>query len=260
MGIMGSIMADTETITASEAPAGSGAAVDRHVSHRGGALVAWVLAGVLVVLGVPQLIAALITLDARQTLDAVHAGAEVDPARLVDAADAFGTAAGWFGSGELELNRGLLLVRAALEGTPEERERRLDAAEQATVSGLALSPGQPVPWLRLAWLRERRGDRAGAVDAFRMSVLTGPFEPTLMKQRIEMGLRLHAALTPEALNLLKRQIQLTWIVDPTFVYDFLGRRADAAVVREALDGLTEADIERFVNAHGRVPAEPAPAP
>jgi len=204
----------TVTITESDRIAPGAPPSFRFSSFWGVALVAGLIGGLLLVLGVPRLIAAVQALEARGVLWSVYANAEVPPAVLARATDGLAVAGTWVRDGESEGDRSLLLAhRALLAPTPAEQGALWTAAEAAAVSALSVAPGQPSVWARLADLRERRGDREGAVVALRMSMLSGSFVPALMVPRIEQGLRLLAVLDHETLDLLKRQIRLgsSWI-------------------------------------------------
>ena len=94
--------------------------------------------------------------------------------------------------------------------------QRRQALEQAVLSATKVVervPAKPRAWLRVA--------RAGAylgypveqvIPAWKMSILTGRVEPTLMLSRLELGLVYFGGLDDEALLLLRDQAVLTWAV------------------------------------------------
>ncbi len=215
------------------------------------AVVAAALGCLLLTLGAPRLVAALLSLESRTVVWDVYAEAKVAPATLAGAAADIAAAAAWVRDGEQEGDRGLLLLQqATMTTTAAERTKMREAAEMAAISALAVAPGQPNVWSRLANSRERRGNREGAAAALRMSMLSGSFSPALMAPRIELGLRLLPALDAETRALLKRQIRLTWVIKPDFVAELSNRPVTGSLVREALAELAEFDLAQFQRLHG----------
>jgi len=211
---------------------------------------AGVVGCLLLALGLPRLFTGMATLDARAVLWDVYSGTDVQPQALTTAAADLAAAYRWVRDGELEGDRGLLLLRAADAAAGAERQDLLAAATEATVSSLAIAPGQPGVWLRLAYLRSWEGDVKAAVAALRMSMLSGSFIPALMASRMELALRLQPAMNREEVELLERQIRLMWVADPDFV-GRLGARPEAGpLVRNALAGLTEDETAQFLRRHG----------
>lgn len=243
--------------TATTTPSEAAPPLRRHrapPSHRGAAVVALGLGALLLGLGAPRLLAAVQALDARAVLWDVHAGATVPPDRLASAAEGIASASRWAWDGELEGGRGLLLLTLAEQAPPgPDRERLYDEATAASEAALAAAPGQPGVWARLAWLRERRGDQAGAVAALRMSMLSGAVVPEMMAPRVEMGLRLLPAMDAETADLLRRQIRLTWVIAPDFVAGLSTRPGLGPMVRDALDSLGEQEMEHYLRLHGTRP-------
>jgi hypothetical protein len=209
------------------------------------AVVAGLIGVLLVALGVPRLIAAVQALEARGVVWDLYTDARVSPGELAHASAALAAAEAWTRDGERDGERSLLLLHQAVVAPAEAAPALWDAAEAAAVSALSVAPGQPSVWARLADLRERRGDREGAVRALRMSMLSGSFVPALMVPRIEQGLRLLPALDHETLDLLKRQIRLTWVAHPEFVVTLSARPVAGPLVREALAELSESELKQF---------------
>jgi len=210
------------------------------------------LGGGLLALGVPRLTGAVLALEPRAVLWAVHEGEALPAARLAEAAEGLRRAVPWTGEGEQENDRGLLLLRQA-EATPAgpERERLFAEAEKATEAGLARSPGHPSAWARLAALRHARGDTAGAVAALRLSMLSGSVVPALMISRLEIAFRLMPALDAETAALVERQIRLAWVIDPEPFTAMLVRPEVADTVRRALADLSDEEIRSFLRLHAR---------
>lgn len=242
MAIMASIMGVTVNITVSNKCSRQA----RFVA------VAAIAAGiVLLVLGLPRLVAAVIALDPQNVVSRVHSGGRMPSAELEDAGHQLALAGNWVMDGELAGERSLVLMWAALDAAgPDAYARQMAEAEAGAVAALAAAPVQPGTWARLAWMREVRGDIPGAVAAFRMSMLSGGFVPAMMKSRVDQGLRLRPHLDQETERLWMRQIRLAWVIAPNFV-EVLGRQAETQhLVSDALAGLSDFERARFRKLHG----------
>ncbi len=215
------------------------------------AVIAIGIGGLLLVLGLPRLIAAMNALDARAVVWAVYTGEPESLAQLASAAAGLEAANAVVPEGEREGDRSLLLLtQADRTPAPADKAPLRDAAEASAVAALRLAPGQPSVWARLASLRERRGDLSGAVAALRLSMLSGSFVPVLMVPRIEQGLRLLPVMDRDTLGLLKRQVRLAWVAQPAMVADLSVRPDAGPLVRDALDELDPAELAQFQRVHG----------
>jgi hypothetical protein len=243
MGAIMNITADRKADPSSEKASGGR-------THRAGAAALLLLALPVLALGLPRLIGATHEAAAQETVKALLSGQVLSPAALDDAAAALAAADRWSPGGDIRLDRGLVLTHRALNALPAEQAAFFAAAEQATVEGLAVSPGEPGGWARLAWLRHRRGDADGAVAALRMSFLSGGFAPPLMQSRLELGLALRPAMDGEMLSLLRRQIRLTWISAPEFIAKLAERPDVGRLASDALAELSEQDVARYLERHG----------
>lgn len=222
-------------------------------AHPSAAVVALLLGVALLGLGVPRLIAAGLSQEARAVLWDLEEGKDPPkPQRLAFAAADLAAAAGWVVEGQGLLDRSLLLLRQAESlSAGGERQRLLDDAEAVAASALALAPGQPSAWARLARLRLGRGDGTGAAAALRLSLLSGAVVPALMTWRLELGLRLRPYLDADTRALLDRQIRLTWILQPDHIARLATRPAEAAQVRHALDALSQQEVQHYLRLHRR---------
>lgn len=212
------------------------------------ALAALSMAVLLVVMGVPRLVAALYVLDASAVVRAVGAGQSVPDAALADALHSLDVAAGWQADARTDAARGMLLTARAAAMPAGGRGQWQEEAEQAFARSLTLSPAQPETWFRLAWLRDAAGNRSGAAEALRLSFLAGAFAPELMLPRLRLGLRLLPILAPADRDVLKREIRLTWIANPDALVSLSSMGAGGELVGEALAGLTEEDMARYIAA------------
>lgn len=252
MVTMASIMAATTNIMPTESD-GRPVQRRRRRGHRSAAAAALVLGTALLGLAGPRLIAAGLSLDARAvSWDLEETQAPPQPQRLAAAAAGLAAADDWVVDGQGRIDRSLLLLRQAeTVPTGDERDHLQAAAEASAVAGLAQSPGQPSAWARLARLRLARGDHSGAAAAFRLSLLSGAVVPTVMTWRLELGLQLRPHLDPDTLALIERQIRLTWILQPDYVARLATRPGEAMLVRQALDALSQQEVQHYLRLHSR---------
>ena len=216
-------------------------------SHPMAAVVGLIMAAGLLGLGLPRFMAAILAADASNTVWSAHTGGVVPDAQLKAADVALAGAGLWVEEGEATSERGYLLLHRAWEmPRGPERMALLVEAEAMTAAGLARAPSQPGVWLRLAFLRNLRGDTAGAVQALRLSFLAGGFVPSLMKTRLEFALPLLPAMDVEMRSLLQRQVRLAWVVEPDYVAGLGARPELAVLVREALESVSEEEAAAYL--------------
>ena len=173
-------------------------------NRRLSAVAALALALLLLVLGLPRLAGNLLALPASAVLWSLHEGGTEPPAAIRAAAGHLAMAALIDGDGFTDLESGYALLK--LEDW--------EGAEAATLRGLARSPGNPSAWARLSYLRLRRGDRAGAGAALRLSLLSGAVAPGLMQDRLQLAYRLLPDLSSDTVALVQRQSRLVEQIFP----------------------------------------------
>lgn len=220
-------------------------------SYKAGAAALLVLAALALGLGAPRAIGEIRALEAQDVVQALLRREPVADSALAAADRSLTAARGWLGPGLHSLDSGLVaLARAQAAIDPASRERFFDEAEKSTTEGLSVAPGEPGAWLRLSWLRRRRGDVPGALAALRLSWLSGSFAPSIMMSRLEFALPMRAMMDEEMNELLRRQVRLAWVAMPTAVADAARRPEFGPLVREALDGLTEEEAGVYLKLHG----------
>lgn len=254
MAITDSIMDATAIITPSERKRRASAPLSgaKQPSSPASALLGVLVGGLLLGLGVPQLAAALSALNADAELQEVRNGNPSSPQRLARASDALAAANRWDRSGEREAAHAVLMTAQAEAAAPgPDRDRLFADALASARTAVQLAPGQPHAWAHLAALFERGGDRRRAVEALRLSMLSGAVEPALMMWRLEMAFRLRTAMDADTLSLLRRQIRLAWIIMPEQIAT-LSKRPDAYdLVDESLSLLSEEEMAHYVRLHGQ---------
>jgi len=182
----------------------------------------------------------------------VESGRPVDNARLLAAAGDLARSEAWEPSAERIAERARLLFRVA-ERTPpgSDRDRLYHETAAAFERAVSLGPAQPHSWAMLAVLRRYFGDTAGAARAYRLSLLAGAFDPQLTEWRLRLGFDLLPSLDRETVSALQRQIRLAWVVDPGKVTTLSQASPEAAsLIRNALDGLSEGDLDEYARRHG----------
>jgi hypothetical protein len=102
-----------------------------------------------------------------------------------------------------------LYLAETSKGTFSEKRDLRSHALIATQKALRWHPSDPYLWSRYSFLLAQEQGRTPAVaEAWRLAVLTGPFEPKLLYWQIEVGLWLRSIMNEEELGLLERQIRL----------------------------------------------------
>jgi hypothetical protein len=214
------------------------------------ALLPLALGSCLLVLALPRFVSAVVMLPVEPVLDALQEGRPVSDEDLARFASRSSIARQFSSSGRLATDLAAAkLAQAERLPTRAQTERRELVEEAAALleEGLAASPANSFAWARLAYARVLKdGAGAGAADAWRMSVLTGPAEPRLALWRTRLGL----ALTPYFIegdhDLLDRQIRFAWRADGKKLASFAKSAGPDTirVIRAALLDQPE-DLQQF---------------
>jgi|GEM_PF-7109496 len=214
MVITGNITAAIAVITVTEPPA----------NHRVALGLGLITGLVLLGLGVPRLIAALVAMP--ETAPALH--------QAVRWADDSGR------SDEL--------------GRLSWQQGDRPAALAATEAGLRLSPVQPNGWNRLAVLRHAAGLPDSDVwAALRLSLLSAGIVPSLMGERLKLVLDVADGLSPADQALVRRQIRQTYVINPTILPDLIANPAHRPLVLAALAEIQPGEMAQFSRQHRRLP-------
>lgn len=244
MATTGIIMADIVNIMVNNS-----ATTIRPPQNRRAAFLGAAVAVSLLSFGLPRLIGAGLSLEARGTLWNAYDNVAIADKTLTAAIDGLVSARRWSDDGTMDIQRGLLLTLKANRYPPgSERDQLYQEASRATEAGLTRAPGDPSAWYRLAQLRRLTGNDDGAVAALRLSFLAGAMVPELMAPRLELAFSLLSHIDAEAMPLLTRQIRLTWVVAPDFVSNLSGQ-GHAALIQEALAFLGQEEMEQYLHLH-----------
>jgi len=207
----------------------------------------------IIVAAGPRLAAEIAALPARSVLWDSYTQKDVPVTALLDAAAALDTAGRIERGAVTEGERGYLLLQAANKAPAADRKALLAASETATRNSLAASPGNPSQWLRLAHLRDIQGDVGGTIMAWRLSVLTGSFEPVIMESRLRMGVRLMPWMDTDTAGLLPRQVRNTLQTAPGLIVELADQPDTAALVHSAMEKVTEQERLYYTRFHGGPP-------
>lgn len=203
---------------------------------------------VLLTMAPARFISEVAVLQARIPIVGAENGVLVPIERLQAATERMTTEAGdgrFESAGDLAGRGRIMLALYQGPATPE-GQAELAAAAAAFRARLSAAPAAPQAWSRLAYAEYASGRFQEASAAWRMSTVTGPFDPALMASRLEAGLALRPYMDVAARDALATQIALYWRWDPDGLSD-LARRFDAAAVfRLALadDPVAAAEFDR----------------
>lgn len=108
--------------------------------------------------------------------------------------------AGWFPKSDLFEDLALVSLTRAQRAKGEEAKLLSQESEYWEKRALAASPADPEGWFRLAYLyyAADRGPSQRSAEAWTESLFVGRYEPSLMLDRLQMGVMENAYLTPEA--------------------------------------------------------------
>lgn len=203
--------------------------------------------GLLLVTAVPRLVAGVFEQMASEGLLRVG---EVRSSPI-ERERALAWAQAWQFDGERQGARVHFLMRAqSLTPSLDDSLRLRGMATVAAEQALAQAPGQPAVWAQLARLREQQGDRQGAVQALRLSFLTGTFQPSLMEPRLLQAVRLFDVMDEQTRGLFLRQIRLTWILHPELISSLWLSPTLRPAIAEAMTAVTEHDRQSFIRLRG----------
>lgn len=120
-----------------------------------------------------------------------------------------------------------------------------DRAAAAFRAALARNPAAPYDWARLTSAEYALGRPAVAAQAWRMSTVTGFFEPDLLERRLIQGWGLRSWLDAPGQVALDEQMTLFWLWDPGRLALFARRYGAEIRVRRLLadDPVALADFE-----------------
>lgn len=195
------------------------------------------LAGALTLAAIPRLIAGVFLALA----PGVHSdGLYPQPEEWAATEDFLARGEAWQAS--TEIGRYRALVRH-LAQAPDER-----AGLETLLAQVPLLPEQ---WL---WLGQSLAptDPARAIAAWRMSVYNARVYPSIMEYRLDLGLALKPAMSPEDERLLDDQFRLSYVVRPAQVQHVLAQKRNLIhqdYFARIVTNLSEADMDAIMRIH-----------
>lgn len=217
----------------------------------------WIGAVALLLLwfGTPALVARLSLLPGDSARGEVVEGRPVSQAEVEVMRQSRLATAGWY---PLSNSYNDLALSAFNRGgetkSKEEAQVHFTEAEAWERAALGLSPVDPFGWFRLAYLSfvaDGGKPSARTAAAWAQSLSAGPYEPTLMLARLQMGFSHLPFLTPEAKSHIPRLIRGAAIFDAEGLARLAKASFTTTLVEEALVG-DEAALRAFRERIGKM--------
>lgn len=199
------------------------------------ALVNLLLAGGMIAVGFPGILADFRRLPVEATVSAVQSGQPVDRADIDAALPVLERAARTSPAARGDF-AALLMAGAVGEHAAE----RLDRAALEFRAYLAQVPGDARAWTMLAEIEQRRGAGRAAQDALKMSILMAPGMPGLVLARCAIGIDLYPVLGQEARGLVAEEFRIAAERDPHPLAMLVQERHAVLIARIMLAGSPDA--------------------
>lgn len=210
------------------------------------AVLAGVIALALIVLAVPRTFAALLTLPAASVLRSLQQQEPVSLEDLERAAAGQRRGLALVGDGRLATDLGLveLLIAERLPADDPAVPTRFANAIAALKDGLALAPGNPYAWARLAYAEARQqGWTPLALASLRLALLTSPYDPRLLWSRLRLGFLAWPYMSADDRDIVLQQIRWAFDENPGELARLAVDADRVNVVRAALLRLPDAAAE-----------------
>lgn len=197
----------------------------------------------LLTLGVPRVVASVLTAPAHRTVLIVGSGKTAEAPALALAADYVERATNWQQSAQLVGELGFLRLLQTFQTDRDDpaRPALIGEASDSLRQALRLSPARPHPWVRLAYARALEGaDPTELAQLLAQSVRAGPYVSEIAVTRLDLLLRLWTHLPPDLRTYTMKQVRYIW---PHASYELLRVVADTPrpeIIRFALRTVSEA--------------------
>jgi hypothetical protein len=204
-----------------------------------------ILGVALLVLAVPQTIAAWKAIPAGLALEKVSNGRRPTTAELRDGVEALRRSVAVIASGHRLVELGTLEFLQALEMFPNNPTRKalLETSEAHLMAGLKDNPADGAAWYRLAQVRQSRSaPPREVVVALMQSLDMAPNERWLWLVRARTFYAYAPALQEEELLAVRSQFRTIWRTDPSLRQPLLWA-ADALGSTQLLSSALESDAE-----------------
>jgi len=214
---------------------------------------ALLLVALLVALAAPRTVASYLLLPTEAPLQNLREQRRLGTEELADLGRRLEAAAGWSSAARIrtDLALVLLLMAEATGVNSAGGKARLEAAETLLIDGLARSPANTYPWMRLAHVRTllNRPPR-DIVVAVMASIWASPHEARLVVSRLDAVLTYWPLLSIDDLDIVRQQSRFAWTIPEARqpLVDVARRRFAAAQVRAALQGTDAPEFDRLLAA------------
>jgi hypothetical protein len=202
------------------------------------ALINLLLAAAVLAAGLPGIVSNFRRLPVEATVQRVRSGQSVSRADLTDAIPPLESASALSAAAKADL--ALVLLTEAANDPAGQADPRLKRAAQELQGYLAEVPGDSVTWAALSDAEYLQGLRKEAADSLKMSILTGPWLPSLVLYRCGMGLDLYLVLDEEGRGLLRSQFRNAMERSPAAATKLALQRKAVPLVRRLLNQSPEA--------------------
>jgi hypothetical protein len=200
-------------------------------------VLAVVLATAVLLLSWPRLRASYRYLPIEIALQAYFTTREIPSARLDVLIRFARQAVAWHDHYRYHDGLSLLYLLRAVDVNTLALQRRdaYQAAADEAMAAVQRAPAQPAVWMRLANIRWTLHDEPETIlTPWKMSILTGRTDSSLLAQRVELGLAHREYLDAEAVAMLRDQLLLAWRLQPGSVMRVLALRDPELAVTRAL--------------------------
>ncbi|MDG4720112.1 MULTISPECIES: hypothetical protein [Thalassospira] len=128
---------------------------------------------------------------------------------------------------------------------PDQKTLNLEEAENAFTNAVAGSPMDPYYWLRLSYARLLSGGKndGSAVEALKMSLLTGPYERPIAVEQIQYAALLWDQLDDEQQNIVREKVR--WISGLENKKLLTLAKSNIEAMTVILSALADGDLNRF---------------
>ncbi|MCP5364970.1 MAG: hypothetical protein H6905_07065 [Hyphomicrobiales bacterium] len=210
------------------------------------AILTAVVAAILLLFAVPRLLVSIVTAPSAVVLRELQNQEPVTFEELETIVRAQRRGLFFVNDGRLYTDLGLaeLLMAERLSADHADVNQHLENAVRALKEGLAVAPGNPYAWARLAYAEARlRGWTPVALSSLRLALLTAAFEPRLLWSRLRLGFLAWSHMTVEDQEIMFQQIRTAWEENPTELARLARDLGRVDVVRTALLRFPHADDE-----------------
>lgn len=173
------------------------------------------LAGLMLYLSVPRNVVGALELKTQAVLISLRGGRVVPLAAQDRLVNSQTRAAKWIDSGEHRLDSAFAIIvrrfsRAQRLGGNLPRAESFRPVERRLEAGLARSPISASGWRWLAVARMTHKDAAGAANALRMSLYTGPHQRFVVVSRLRLLMQTWDQFPKDEREIIYRQIRFAW--------------------------------------------------